>query len=170
MRKIILLISFLLTTGFSVWAQPKGRQKIWRITVIGNQFRAKAILQNVTDSSVILLFRKNRTDEINFTMLRKIKLRTRHNKGWKMLTSFGVGGITGGVIIGSQLSRGRTGEPAALAGVVGGIGGGLLVGLTSALAAPLISNIFTTKKFYVQQDSFYYQSLKIRLKPYCLIQ
>jgi hypothetical protein len=170
MQKIILLISFLLYTGFSVWAQSKGRHKIWRITVIGKEFRAKGILQRVTDSSVVLLFRKNRTDEINFAMLTKIKLRTRHNNGWKMLTSFGVGGYTGGYIFATELSKGRTGEGASMAGVVGAIGGLLLVGATSALAAPLISNIFTAKKIYVHQDSVFYQSLKLRLKPYCLIQ
>jgi hypothetical protein len=170
MLKVILLIIFLGYTGFVALAQSKSKKKEWQIIVIGKEFRAKAILQNVTDSSVILLFRKKQTDEINFTSIEKIKLRPRYNESTKRLIGFFAGGIAGGIIIGTALSSGREGEPAALAGVVGGIGGGLLVGIAGALTAPMISNIFSARNFIIIQDSIYYQRLPGKLKPYCLIQ
>jgi hypothetical protein len=171
MQKIVFLFFFLCFAVFSVSAQPKKKPKKWQIIVIDKHFRTRAFLQNVTDSSVVLLFNGNKTREINFKTIDKIKLKHRYYSGVAIrAASFFIEGIAGGIIIGTALSKGKTGEPAAMSGVVGGIGGGLAVGLVSAIINPLIADKLLSRKFYVHPDSISHQSLKFRLKPYCLIQ
>jgi hypothetical protein len=169
MGKIIFIICFFDYAAFPVSAQSKKNPRNWQIIVTGDHLRKRGFLQKVTDSSVVLLI-QNHTDEINFTTIRKIKLKLRYIGVATGVAGFFVEGIAGGVIIGNSLSAGKTGEPAAMSGVVGGIGGGLLVALTAAVMNPVIVDILTSKKFFVEQDSIYFQSLELRLKPYCLIQ
>ena len=174
MPKIILICWLLLFISFSVSAQSKKKPKKWQVIVIGKHLRTRAFLQNVTDSSIVLVFGNRRTKEIGLSTIKKIKLKPRYYSGVAMgAASFFVEGIAGGIIIGTALSKGKTegpGGPAAMAGVVGGIGGGLALGFISAIVNPIILDKLVAKKFYVHHDNIYYQSLKLRLKPYCLIQ
>lgn len=170
MLKISILSALLLCTAFAVLAQSKGKK--WQIIVTGNHFRAKGIFLRVTDSSVVLLFSKKRTDEINFEDIDKIKLKPSFGGEHVAisLTSFLIEGIIGGAVIGSAMSKGKTGEPAAMSGVVGGIVGGTAVGITAAIVNPMIYDKIKTKKIYVHHDKVFYESLKPRLQPYCLVQ
>jgi hypothetical protein len=171
MTSTSLLFCFLFFAVFSASAQSKKKPKKWQIIVMGKQLRARAYLQNVTDSSIVLAFGNGPTKEISFKTITKIKLKPRYYSGVAAgAASFFLEGIAGGIIIGTAFSKGKTGEPAAMSGVVGGVGGGLAVGFTSAILNPLILDKLVSKKFYVHQDSVSYQSLKLRLKPYCLIQ
>jgi hypothetical protein len=171
MRKVILIFSILVCAVVSVSAQKKKDPKNWRIIVYGKTIWTKGSLQNVTDSSVVILFPDKKTREINFNLLRKIKLRPRHYSGVAIgAASFFVEGIAGGIIIGNAMSKGKTGEPAAMSGVVGGIGGGILAGITSAIVNPLLVEKLVSKKIYVHHDPASYDALKIRLKPFCLNQ
>ena len=111
MRKIILLITFLGYTAFFAGAQSKGKKKEWQIVVIGKEFRAKAILRHVTDSSVILLFRKDQTGEISFSTIEKIKLRRLDNELGKRLLGFLAGGIAGGTSAMPACGQGPAAKP-----------------------------------------------------------
>jgi hypothetical protein len=84
------------------------------------------------------------------------------------VTGFFVGGIVGGIVIGISLSKGREGEPAAMAGVVGGIFGGILAGVVGMLAAPTIVRLFPHKTIKVKNNSKSIATLKQQLLPYCL--
>ena len=170
MLKTILLSGLLLFIALAVSAQPKSKK--WRITVIGQHFRTNGNLYRVTDSSIVLMFDRQRTDEINFADIIKIKLKPGFGGEHVAIsfTSFLVEGIAGGVIIGTAMSEGKTGEPAAMSGVVGGIVGGLAVGITAAIVNPMIYNKIKSKKIYVHHDKIFYESLKLRLQPYCVVQ
>jgi outer membrane lipoprotein SlyB len=114
----------------------------------------------------VFLVRGN-TDEMTFRDIDKIKLRPLSSMTGQRLLGFFVGGISGGVITGTILSTGRSGEPRALAGVVGGIAGGIIFGITGALLAPVICKMISTKKIVVQHTAEFYLSLKQKLLRYC---
>ena len=106
MRKIILLLFILLGAVISVSAQKKKNPKKWRIIVYGKTLWKSGLLQNVTDSSVVLLLPDKKTQEIKFNMLRKIKLRPRQYSGFAIgAGSLFVEGIAGGYIIGNAMSK-----------------------------------------------------------------
>ena len=167
MRRGFLFFLFVLIIT-SLDAQNKVSGKKWEVVMTLNGFKAKGILKSVSDSSAVIIVRKNYTDEIQFRDIKKIKIRSANNEILTRLTGFFVGGISGGIIIGTSLSKGRQGEPAALAGVIGGIGGGILVGIASALIAPQIAKLFSHKIIIVKQDSAFLAELKQQLLPYCL--
>jgi hypothetical protein len=136
--------------------------------MIGADFKDKGVLKAVTDSSAIIIVRKNYTDEILFQGIDKIKIRSAGNGSSTRLTGFFIGGIVGGALIGTSLSKGREGEPAALAGVVGGIFGGILAGVIGMLVAPTIVRLFPHKIINVKNNSKSIATLKHQLLPYCL--
>ena len=168
--RIIVFVSFFTLFTNSTNAQKNVAKKKWEVVMVLDGFKAKGILKSVTDSSAIIIVRKNYTDEILFRDIHKIKIRSANTGILTRLTGFFVGGISGGIIIGTSLARGRQGEPAALAGVIGGIGGGILVGIASALIAPQIVKLFPHKIIIVKQDSIFIAGLKQQLFPYCLNQ
>lgn len=166
--RIIALLSFLLVFHSFVYAQNKTSKKKWEVVLSLHGFKAKGILKSVTDTSVVIIVRKNYTDEILFKDIHKIKIRGVSNVLLTRVAAFFIGGIAGGTIVGTSLSRGRQGEPAALAGVIGGIGGGILIGIGSAIVAPGIVKLFPKKSIMVKQDSSFLAVLKLQLLPYCM--
>ena len=164
MRIISLLSLFLFLN--SLYAQNKTSKKEWEVVMFLDGFKAKGILESVTDSSAIIIVRKNYTDEILFGDIHKIKIRAAGDKVLARLAGFFIGGTTGGIIVGTLLSQNRAGEPRALAGVLGGIGGGLIIGVASAIIAPGIVKLFPQKIIIVKQDSSSLASLKQQLIPY----
>jgi hypothetical protein len=164
-KAIIALLTVFIFAGNSFSASPPKEQ--WQAVITCNGFKFKGVLKNVTDSSVIIAVRGKETDEFLFRDMDKIKLRPLHGEPGKRLVGFFAAGITGGVITGMAVSAGRTGEPAALAGVVTGIGSGLLFGLTGTLLAPQVSNLFATRKIIVQHNSTFYVLLRQKLSAYC---
>ena len=167
MRRIVIIfiLAFMIT---SLKAQHKMSGQKWEIVMIGDDFKYKGILKLVTDSSALIFLRGNYTDEIFFRDINKIKIRSASNRSLTRLTGFFVGGISGGILTGSILSKGREGEPAAMAGVVGGIFGGILFGITGMLIAPTIIKLFPHKKIMVKHDSISIIALKQQLLPFCL--
>jgi len=168
LMKRITLIFFLAIAINSLKAQHKISGKKWEIVMNSVDFKVKGILKSVTDSSAIILVRGNYTDEILFRDINKIKIRAARNRTLTRLTGFFVAGISGGILTGTTLSKGRTGEPAALAGVIGGIFGGIFFGVTGMLLAPTIIRLFPHKKIMVKHDSISIAALKRQLLPYCL--
>lgn len=164
-KGIIALFTVFIFAGNSFAANPPKEQ--WQAVITSNGFKFKGVLKDVTDSSVVIAVRSNETDEFLFRDIEKIKLRPLHGEPGKRLVGFFAAGITGGVITGMAVSAGRDGEPAALAGVVTGIGSGLLFGLTGALLAPRVSNLFATRKFTVQHNSAFYVLHRQKLSAYC---
>jgi len=167
MRRLFLIILFV-TAITSLYAQNKVSRKKWEVVLSLDGFKARGILKSVTDSSAIIIVRKNYTDEILFRDINKIKIRSANNEILTRLAGFFIGGISGGVIIGTSLANARQGEPAALAGVIGGIGGGILVGIASALIAPQVVKLFPHKIIVVKKDNDFLASLKQQLLPYCM--
>ena len=166
--KSITLILFLAIAINSLKAQHKISVKKWEIVMNSADFNIKGILKSVTDSSAIILVRGDYTDEILFRGINKINIRSASNRSLTRLTGCFVAGISGGILTGSALSSGREGEPAAMAGVVGGIFGGILFGITGMLIAPTIVKLFPHKKIMVKFDSISMAALKRQLLPYCL--
>ena len=167
MRRImtVFVLAFIM---ISLKAQHNISGKKWEIVMIGNDFKSKGILKIVTDSSAIIVLRGNYTDEIPFRDINKITIRSASNRALTRLAGFFIGGISGGVLTGSALSKGRDGEPGAMAGVVGGIFGGIIFGITGMLIAPAIIKLFPHKKIIVKHDKISITALKQQLLPYCL--
>lgn len=134
----------------------------------GTDFKIKGILKSLTDSSSIILVKGNYTDEILLRDVNKIKIRSASNRSLTRLAGFFVAGISGGILTGNILSKGREGEPAAMAGVVGGIFGGIIFGTTGMLIAPAINRLFPHKKIMVKNDKISITALKRQLLPFCL--
>jgi len=166
--KGIMFIFFLAIAINSLKAQHKNSLKKWEAVMAGADFKVKGLLKAVTDSSAIIIVRKNYTDEILFQGIDKIKIRSASNRSSTRLTGFFVGGIVGGALIGTSLSKGQQGEPAAMAGVVGGIFGGILAGVIGMLVAATIVRLFPHKIINVKNNGKSIATLKQQLLPYCL--
>ena len=136
-------------------------------TIFFESGKIKGLLERVTDSSLVIIGRDKHPDEVPFDIIRKIKLVKDYGQPTRQAIGFFAGGAIGGVA-GSMLLRGnnRTGEPAAVASVVGGIAGGVIMGLAGAISAPGIYNLFAAKKFHVTHDPAFYKILEAKLEPY----
>lgn len=161
------IIFLLLITSASFNCFANHTPKEWEIIVFSGGNKYKGVLKKVTDSSVVILVKEGFADEIVYREIDKIKLRPLKSKAGQRLLGFFTGGIIGGVLTGTILSAGRSGEPRAMAGVVGGIAGGLLFGIAGALLAPAISKMISTKKIVIQHNTGSYVSLKQKLLTYC---
>lgn len=145
-----------------------GQKKKWKAVLTGNGFREKGILLSVNDSSIIIAAKGDPQQEVLLKNTEKIKLVPVRDKGVERLVGLFTGGVAGGVVGGMTISGNKEGEPAAMAGVVGGIGIGILSGAVSALAAPGIVDLFVSKRFDVQHDSISLLLLKQKITRYCL--
>jgi hypothetical protein len=159
MPKIFSLIVLCLT-GLSSFAQ-----KQWDVVIKTNHHKVKGRFENVSDSGVVIGFSKNRKQEVSFSEMKRILIRRSRDETAISIIALAVGGITGGVVIGTSLSDGKSGEPAALAGVVGGIVGGLVSGLVSAISAPEIIKLFA-RKIKVEHSAQSYVELQKELVRY----
>lgn len=168
---IACLILSILLLNFShyCFSQDRHNTKPWKAKIFSGGVKFKGILFEVTDSSVVILLPKAASqDEILFADIDIIKLVPHHGKGKKRLVGFAVGSIAGAWSVSSGLSKGKTGEPAALAGVIGGIGGGLIGATVGVAIAPSVYNLFAIKKFSVEHDPRHYHLLKLKLQPYTI--
>ncbi len=168
MRKLlipVLLFSLLLIT-LSTFAQKKHRAKSWAASISLDGGRVKGELYSVSDSSVTILGSDKKPDEILFNDISKIKLHRIGSKGLQRTAGIVIGSVLGAWGTASILTKDRTGEPAALAGVVGGIGGGLIGAILGFFVSPPIHDLFSSKKFLVHKDPSVYMSLKDKLKAY----
>jgi len=164
MHRLILLM-LIATSSLHVYSNHSSKE--WEVIIFSGGNKYKGILQKVTDSSVVLLVKMNNIDEIAFRDIDKIKLRPLSSMTGQRLLGFFVGGISGGVITGTILSAGRSGEPRALAGVVGGVAGGIVFGVAGALLAPVIGRMISTKKIVLHHTTEFYLSLRQKLLAYC---
>jgi hypothetical protein len=139
----------------------------WKAVIFFEAGKIRGEFERVTDSSIIITGRDKRPDEVPFDVIRKIRLIKDYGQPTRQVIGFFAGGAFGATA-GSMLLRGnnRTGEPAALAGVVGGIAGGIIAGITGAISAPGIYNLFSAKRFHVAHDPAFYKILRIKLEPY----
>jgi hypothetical protein len=78
--KGIMFIFFLAIAINSLKAQHKNSLKKWEVVMAGAEFKVKGLLKSVTDSSAIIIVRKNYTDEILFQGIDKIKIRSASNR------------------------------------------------------------------------------------------
>jgi hypothetical protein len=167
MHKILIACSlfiFLATVGNG---QRHYKEHPWKAVIFFEAGKIRGMLERVTDSSVVIIGRDKRPDEVPFDIIRKIKLTKDYGQPTRQAIGFLTGGIVGATA-GSILLRGnnRTGEPAAIAGIAGGIAGGIITGIAGAISAPGIYNLFFAKRFYVTHDPVFYKILKIKLEPY----
>lgn len=144
------------------------QKKKWKAVLTGYGHREKGILLSLTDSSIMIAGRNNPEMEVLLKDIEKIKLVPVRDKGAERLVGLFAGSLTGGIAGGMALSAKREGEPAALAGVVGGIGIGILSGAVCAVAAPGIVDLFVTKRYQVHHDSISLSLLKQKITRYCL--
>lgn len=161
---VIMLLLLILCT--EVNAQKKHKVKLWHASVILDGGRVKGELYRASDSSVTIIGIDRKPDEIFYREISKIKLRRMGGRGLQKTIGVVAGSALGAWGSVSVLTKGRTGGPSAMAGVVGGIGGGILGGIIGFFAAPPIYNLITSKKFIVTSDPSSYPGLKEKLMLY----
>jgi len=150
-----------------IFCQRHYKEHPWIAIIFFEAGKIRGTLERVTDSSIIIIGRDKRPDEVLFDITRKIRLIKDHGQPTRQAIGFFAGAAIGATA-GSMILRGnnRTGEPATIAGVVGGIAGGIITGVAGAISAPGIYNLFAAKKILVTHDPAFYKILKVKLEPY----
>lgn len=160
MRKFILLLlcAFLFTAPFA-------QQKMWKIVVYTATGKIKGRLADVTDSSVFVQTRKG-GENLSYAVINRFKFVRTDDKGAERLLGAVAGAAIGAGVAAGVMTKGRDGEPRALAGVVGGIGGGIAGLLLGVFTGPVLHNAFSAKKIKVLHTPAFYRSLPPLLRGY----
>lgn len=165
---LLLLLTFISQLAFAIQPPPTKKGKRREAVVYTDGGKLKGLVYAVTDSSLMLLSPGSHFSEISFKEVHKIKLRPPGDRYLLMGTGLVFGAISGGLAGGSMASKGREGEPGAMAGVAGAILGVVIGGLLGAFLLPLIFNLILNKKILVQHTTQGYTALKLKLQQYTI--
>ena len=139
------------------------RTRTWKAIVFTGDQKVKGILFQVSDSSVVLSLPDKTYSEILFSRIHKIRLRRRFGEAEK-LVGFLAGAGTGAAVLATMASKGRQGEPGALAGVYGGFLGFLLGGGIGIAVATPVYRLISTRTYIIPHDPLLYPSLAAKLR------
>ena len=151
---------------FLILALPCCSQKTWKTIVFTGSQKIKGILYQVSDSSVVLMYRGNSSHEILFSNIHKIRLRRRFGKMEKVVGGL-VGATTGAVVLSTTYGGGgHGGGGTAMGGIFGGLAGGLVGGgIGIALATP-VYRLLSTRTYIIPHDALLYPSFAAKLRRY----
>ena len=150
---------------FCTIAKADAQKEIWETIVFTSYSKDKGVLKEVNDSSLVLLTKSGK-QTLLYNDITRLKFIRKRNTATKVIGGSIVGATLGAAVTASQLSKGKTGEPKALSGVVGGIGGGIAGGIVGAFTAPLLCDLLFARKIKVEHNLIFYQSLRQKLQPY----
>lgn len=141
------------------------QKKAWQTIVFTSDSKAKGVLKEANDSSLILLT-KSGEETFLYNDVRRLKFIRKKNTGIKVIGGIIVGASLGAPITANQLTKGKQGEPAALSSAVGATVGGFLGAIVGAFSAPPLCNSLFARKINVNHTRTFYQSLSQKLQPY----
>lgn len=156
---------FLLILCFCTIIKVDAQKKVWQTFVFTNDSKAKGVLKEASDSSLILLT-KSGEQTLLYNDIIRLKFIRKKNRATEVIGGIIVGASLGAAITASQLSNGKAGEPAAVSSAIGATLGGFAGGIAGGFIATPLCKLVFARRINVEHSLIFYQSLPQKLQPY----